>query len=198
MDLLMATSPKKQLVWQRIRALAAKDAENTVGALFEMSVLSPMFEGGCTLQEFQPLIPKSRSRAEVRAEIAGQSVYVEATAFTKYDERILEPRAFDFEEEQRRGAARIAAKVIEKAEQLKGADLPVVLFLALTLGLDRKMVEAGLAQAYLSGQVDDLSAVVVAPDIDAETIRIYEVPNAHRQLAASAVSLIQKCFDRRS
>lgn len=193
---LLDSSPKKQFVRQRIGALAAKDAENTVGALFEMSVLSPMFEGGCTLEEFQPRIPSSGSRAEARVQIAGESVYVEATAFTRYDESTLEARAFDFAEEQRRGTARVAAKVIEKAEQLVGADLPVVLFLALTLGIDMEIAEAGLAQAFAS-RVDGLSAVVVTPDIDAVNVRLYEVPNARLPLAASTISSIQECFDNR-
>ena len=193
-DQLMANSPKKNLVKQRIRSLAAEDAENTVGALFEMTVLLPLFSSGSRLLEFQPLIPNSTSRAEALMEIGGQAIYVEATTFTKYDKRILEPRAFDPVAEREHGAARVAAKVREKAAQLDGADRPVVLFVALAIDIEMGAAKDGISEVITSGAVDNLSAIVVARDIEASTIYLYDIPSARYPLSSPARDLIQLSF----
>lgn len=159
---ILAQSPKKRAVKHRFECLFKED--QSLGAIFELFAIYPLITSPNELIEFDPKIGSSNNRSEVLARVAGCDLYVEASVFTKRDDKFESTEVFNFDplEVEIKEGETIIEKIVSKAEQYVEADKPVILFIAeemATTGLSLNDLRESVVE-QVGAAVPNLSAFV--------------------------------------
>lgn len=142
----------------------ARPLTDYLGTVFEVLILGPCAKMGY-LKEIEP--KRGSNHADGLVTIEGVNLLIEATVSTAG--RPLASRAGAFDPEE--GKDKICRKIVDKAEQLKEATEPILLFLNPYLTTFRFEAKLGINAAFEKPECGSIVGVVLASDYRAGRLK---------------------------
>ncbi len=168
---LHSQSPMTRRLRQRIEKVAFASTPDVLGALFELNALAPLVGAPNQLLEVEPFLPDGIKRAEARVEVVGEEVYAECMVLATIDPRFFNPAGFYFRPEE--FARKLVGKLNKKAQQLRSADRPALLFVGLNLGWIAEAVDLALQDFFAKPASQCVSAILIADSFRCPSVRLH-------------------------
>ncbi len=167
----------------------ARPLTDYLGTVFEVLILGPCAKMDY-LKEIEP--KRGSNHADGLVVIEGVNLLIEATVSTMGRPLARRAGAFDPEE----GADKICRKIVDKAEQLKEAAEPILLFLNPYLTTFRFEAKLGINAAFEKPECGSIVGVVLASDYRVGRLKVaWNTAPAARKIPDTVRARLESTYD---